>query len=88
VCCFWALCCKQDPGAGVNIGVHSVPGILDDTVTDWEKAAFGYRYVCVSAAVLVIVVAGSSVSSASSCFRRIGCISAVTLALLCLMVEY
>jgi hypothetical protein len=52
-------CYTQDPGAGVNVSVHSVPGILDDTVTDWEKAAFGYRYVRVF--IYSVCIAGSSI---------------------------
>jgi hypothetical protein len=52
-------CYTQDTGAGVNISVHSVPGILDDTVADWEKAAFGYRCVCVHSVILLLVVARS-----------------------------
>jgi hypothetical protein len=39
------LACVQDSNESVSVSVHSVPGILDDALTDWEKAAFGYRYV-------------------------------------------
>lgn len=35
------LCTHQQ--RDVSISVHGVPGIFDDAVVEWERAAFGYR---------------------------------------------
>lgn len=32
-------------GEGLRISVHGVPNLLGAEVADWEKFAFGYRYV-------------------------------------------